>query len=85
MFDVAPKTVSTWRQRYADFPEPDVEIGDSAGWDPSRAKEIQAWEAQRTNHGGAARPKGAAGASPAAVTDFMSGEGCTALHARAWC
>jgi RimJ/RimL family protein N-acetyltransferase len=30
-----------------------------------------------------ARGKGAAGASLAAVADFMSGEGCTTLHARA--
>jgi len=30
-----------------------------------------------------ARGKGVAGASLAAVTDFLSGEGCTTLHARA--
>jgi hypothetical protein len=51
VFDVAAKTVSTRRQRYADFPEPDVDIGESARWEPSRAEEIQAWEAQRAGRG----------------------------------
>jgi hypothetical protein len=40
MFDVEPKTVSMWRLRDPDFPEPDVSIGDMVGWDPERADEI---------------------------------------------
>jgi hypothetical protein len=43
MFSVEPKTVSTWRLRYPDFPEPNVVIGDMAGWDPDRAEEIRVW------------------------------------------
>jgi hypothetical protein len=31
MFGVEPKTVSMWRLRYPDFPEPDVVIGESTG------------------------------------------------------
>jgi len=51
MFDVEPKTVSMWRLRYADFPEPDVRIGDLAGWDPRRAEEIRAWASRRPGRG----------------------------------
>ena len=43
MCGVEAKTVSIWRLRYADFPEPDVTVGETAGWDPARAEEIRAW------------------------------------------
>jgi hypothetical protein len=43
MCGVEPKTVSIWRLRYADFPEPDVTVGETAGWDSRRADEIRAW------------------------------------------
>jgi hypothetical protein len=56
MFDVEPKTVSMWRLRYPDFPEPDVTIGDLAGWDPARADEIQAWASRRPGRGRRAVP-----------------------------
>ena len=56
MFDVEPKTVSMWRQRYRDFPEPDVGIGDVAGWDPDRAGEIRAWANRRPGRGRRAAP-----------------------------
>lgn len=56
MFDVEPKTVSMWRLRYPDFPEPDVSIGDLAGWDPSRAEEIRAWASRRPGRGRRAVP-----------------------------
>jgi len=56
MFDVEPKTVSMWRQRYPDFPEPDVIIGDLAGWDPARTEEIQAWASRRPGRGRRAGP-----------------------------
>jgi len=48
---VEPKTVSIWRLRYADFPEPDVTVGDTAGWDPARAEEIKAWMSRRPGRG----------------------------------
>jgi hypothetical protein len=51
MFGVEPKTVSMWRQRYPDFPEPDVVIGDMAGWDPDRAEEIRVWASRRPGRG----------------------------------
>lgn len=51
MCGVEPKTVSMWRQRYPDFPEPDVEVGEAAGWDPSRADEIRAWMDRRPGRG----------------------------------
>lgn len=56
MFDVEPKTVSMWRLRYPDFPEPDVTIGDLAGWDPGRAEELQAWASRRPGRGRRAVP-----------------------------
>jgi hypothetical protein len=51
MFNVEPKTVSMWRLRYADFPEPDVTIGGMAGWDPGRAEELRFWERRRPGQG----------------------------------
>ncbi len=51
MFGVEPKTVSIWRQRYADFPEPDIQVGETAGWDPGRAEEIHAWKRRRPGRG----------------------------------
>ena len=51
MFSVEPKTVSMWRLRYPDFPEPDVSIGDLAGWDPSRTEELQVWASRRPGRG----------------------------------
>lgn len=51
MFGVEPKTVSMWRQRYPDFPEPDVVIGDMAGWDPDREQEIRVWASRRPGRG----------------------------------
>jgi hypothetical protein len=51
MFGVEPKTVSMWRLRYPDFPEPDVVIGDMAGWDPDRAEEIRVWASRRPGRG----------------------------------
>lgn len=56
MFGVEPKTVSMWRLRYTDFPEPDVSIGDLAGWDPGRADEIRAWASRRPGRGRRAIP-----------------------------
>ena len=49
--DVEPKTVSIWRQRYADFPEPDVTVGETAGWDPGREEEIRTWMSRRPGRG----------------------------------
>lgn len=51
MFNVEPKTVSMWRLRYAEFPEPDVVVGGMAGWDPDRAEEIRVWESRRPGQG----------------------------------
>lgn len=51
MCDVEPKTVSIWRLRYADFPEPDATVGETAGWDPRRAKEIRTWMSRRPGRG----------------------------------
>lgn len=51
MFKVEPKTVSMWRLRYPGFPEPDVVIGGTAGWDPERAEEIRVWERRRPGQG----------------------------------
>ncbi|MFC6019922.1 hypothetical protein ACFP2T_27455 [Plantactinospora solaniradicis] len=51
MFNVEPKTVSMWRLRYADFPEPDVTVGGMAGWDPGRAEELRVWESRRPGQG----------------------------------
>jgi hypothetical protein len=48
---VEPKTVSIWRLRYADFPEPDVTVGETAGWDPGRAEEIRTWMSRRPGRG----------------------------------
>jgi hypothetical protein len=53
---VEPKTVSIWRLRYADFPEPDVTVGETAGWDPGRAEEIRAWMNRRPGRGRKAPP-----------------------------
>jgi hypothetical protein len=52
MFGVEPKTVSMWRQRYPDFPEPDVVIGDmAAGWGPDREEEMRVWASRRPGRG----------------------------------
>jgi hypothetical protein len=51
MFDVESKTVSMWRLRYPDFPEPDVIVGNVAGWSPERAAELRAWESRRPGQG----------------------------------
>jgi len=51
LFNVESKTVSMWRLRYPDFPEPDVIVGGIAGWDPERAEEIRAWESRRPGQG----------------------------------
>lgn len=51
MFGVEPKTVSMWRLRYPDFPEPDVSVGDLAGWDPGRAEELRVWASRRPGRG----------------------------------
>ncbi|MEV0714009.1 hypothetical protein [Asanoa sp. NPDC050611] len=51
MFDVEAKTVSMWRLRYPEFPEPDVLVGGMAGWDPDRAEEIRVWESRRPGQG----------------------------------
>lgn len=51
MFDVEPKTVSIWRLRYPDFPEPDIKVGGIAGWDPGRAEEIRTWVNGRPGRG----------------------------------
>ena len=56
MFNVEPKTVSMWRQRYADFPEPDVTIGGMAGWDRERTEELRVWESGRPGQGRRAMP-----------------------------
>ncbi|HLM95563.1 MAG TPA: hypothetical protein VK283_04560 [Acidimicrobiales bacterium] len=56
LFGVEPKTVSMWRLRYPDFPEPDVSIGDLVGWDPGRAEEIRAWASRRPGRGRRAVP-----------------------------
>ncbi|HEV2260153.1 MAG TPA: hypothetical protein VGS06_44165 [Streptosporangiaceae bacterium] len=56
LFGVEPKTVSMWRLRYPDFPEPDVSIGDLAGWDPGRDEEIRAWASRRPGRGRRAVP-----------------------------
>lgn len=42
--------VNVWRKRYADFPEPDMEVGMDKpvpGWRPDRLGEITAWMAAR--------------------------------------
>jgi hypothetical protein len=51
MCHVEPKTVSIWRLRYADFPEPDVTVGETAGWDPMRTEEIRTWMSRRPGRG----------------------------------
>ncbi len=51
MCGVEPKTVSIWRQRYPGFPEPDVTVGETAGWVPQRAEEIRAWMSRRPGRG----------------------------------
>ncbi len=51
MFNVEAKTVSMWRLRYPEFPEPDVLVGGMAGWDPDRAEEIRVWESRRPGQG----------------------------------
>jgi hypothetical protein len=56
MFGVEPKTVSMWRLRYQDFPEPDVVVGGMAGWDPGRAEEMRAWASRRPGRGRRAVP-----------------------------
>jgi hypothetical protein len=56
MCGVESKTVSIWRLRYADFPEPDVTVGETAGWDPGRAEEIRTWMSRRPGRGRKAPP-----------------------------
>jgi hypothetical protein len=56
IFGVEPKTVSMWRLRYRDFPEPDAVIGDVAGWDPDRAEEVRVWASRRPGRGRRAAP-----------------------------
>jgi hypothetical protein len=51
MFGVEAKTVSMWRLRYSNFPEPDIVIGEVAGWDPGRAEELRFWESRRPGRG----------------------------------
>ena len=51
MFNVEAKTVSMWRLRYPEFPEPDVLVGGMAGWDPERAEELRVWESRRPGQG----------------------------------
>jgi hypothetical protein len=54
--DVA--TVSKWRDRFADFPAPDIRLGRRGqwpGWDESRLPEISAWRENRHGQGG--RPR----------------------------
>jgi hypothetical protein len=53
---VEPKTVSMWRLRYSDFPEPDVTIGETAGWDCARSEEIRAWMDRRPGRGRKSMP-----------------------------
>jgi len=58
LFGVQPGTVETWRQRYANFPEPSAYIGRVAGWLSSREAELRAWEASRPGRGaGGGRPR----------------------------
>lgn len=59
MFGVDAKTVSMWRHRYkGDFPEPDVTVGELAGWDPLREAELRAWhEGLRPGQGRRPHPK----------------------------
>jgi hypothetical protein len=40
-----------WRLRYPDFPEPDIVIGEVAGWDPDRAEELRVWASRRPGRG----------------------------------
>jgi hypothetical protein len=51
MCGVEPKTISIWRLQYADFPEPDITVGETAGWDPGRAAEIKTWMGRRPGRG----------------------------------
>ncbi|MFB9926015.1 helix-turn-helix transcriptional regulator [Amycolatopsis halotolerans] len=56
-FGVKAATVTQWRGRYTDFPEPDAMTGSVAGWLPERRAEIEAWEASRAGQGvGGGRP-----------------------------
>src|ERR1019366_5784992 len=48
---VEPKTVSIWRLRDGDFPEPAVTVGETAGWYTARAEEIGAWMGRRPDPG----------------------------------
>lgn len=55
-FDVAPATVTKWRERYPDFPPADAQTGIGVGravygWLPDREAEIRAWEATRRGQG----------------------------------
>jgi hypothetical protein len=51
LFNVDTKTVAQWRSRYPDFPAPDVMIGKTAGWHPSRVDEIRRWHDSRPGQG----------------------------------
>ena len=55
---VARHTVTVWRARYADFPEPDVLVGGAPGWLAGRRGEIRAWLESRPGQGaGGGRPR----------------------------
>lgn len=50
-FGVSVSTVATWRQRYDDFPDPDVMAGVSPGWRAERIAEIERWRQSRPGPG----------------------------------
>jgi transposase len=50
-FGVGAATVTKWRGRYPDFPEPDAMTGTVAGWLPDREEEIRAWRASLPGQG----------------------------------
>jgi transposase len=55
---VAKSTVNVWRGRYADFPEPDVIVGEAPGWLAGRLPEILMWKDSRPGQGaGGGRPR----------------------------
>jgi hypothetical protein len=56
-FGVTAATVSKWRNRYDNCPEPDAEIEQTPGWLPSRRAEWEKWHAGRPGQGaGGGRP-----------------------------
>lgn len=50
-FGVSRRTVIKWRERYPDFPGPDVVIQSRAGWKPDREQEIREWHRSRPGAG----------------------------------